>query len=118
MTQISTEIVTHKLKIKWEWTKYITRKVAESIFSQLTDSWNTISIVNPQTLTYIQKYKSEVELSPLDNETQTLEETLATHWLTESQKEEVRNLIKIRKEEYKTTSNWVLENIIKSIKKV
>jgi len=45
----------------------VTKKFAESLFEQILDQTKqTITIVNPKTLAYVTKYKSEIELIPLD----------------------------------------------------
>ena len=115
--KLSTDVITHKLKIKWEWTKYVTKKFAESLFEQILDQTKqTITIVNPKTLAYITKYKSEIELVPLDWENSDFEDLLYKYWLTESQKDEVRDIWNLRKKERKPRTNGVLKNIIEYIK--
>lgn len=116
-TELSADVITHKLKIKWEWTKYVTKKFAESLFEQIADQTKqTITIVNPKTLAYVTKYKSEIELIPLDWENSDFEDLLYKYWLTESQKDEVREIRNLRKKERKTRTNWVLKNIIEYVK--
>ena len=110
-TELSLEIISHKLIIKWIWTRYISKKFAENIFAQLSSKEWTITITNPQNLTYIQKYRSEVTLLPLDWEDKSLEDLLYMSWLSESKKEEIRGIIETRKSEKKK----VTENIIKEI---
>jgi len=115
--ELSTDVITHKLKIKWEPTKYITSKFAQELFAQIADpSKQTISIVNPKNFTYITKYKSEIELICLDWENSDFEDFLYKYWLTESQKEEVRDIRELRKKEKKPRTNWVLKNIIEYVK--
>ena len=116
-TELSADVITYKLKIKWEWTKYVTKKFAESLFEQIADQTKqTITIVNPKTLAYVTKYKSEIELIPLDWENSDFEDLLYKYWLTESQKDEVREIRNLRKKERKTRTNWVLKNIIEYVK--
>ena len=116
-TELSADVITHKLKIKWEWTKYVTKKFAESLFEQISDQTKqTITIVNPKTLAYVTKYKSEIELIPLDWENSDFEDFLYRYWLTESQKDEVRDIWTLRKKEKKPRTNGVLKNIIEYIK--
>lgn len=118
MTQLSTEVFTHRLKIKWEWTKYITRKLAESIFTQLNDpNSKTVVISNPKTLTYFQKYKTEVELFELKGEERSFEDTLHEQWLNEAEKDYIRGLWSQRKKDNKSTSNTILLDIIEKYKK-
>jgi len=115
--ELSADVITHKLKIKWEWTKYVTKKFAESLFEQILDQTKqTITIINPKTLAYVTKYKSEIELIPLDWENSDFEDILYRFWLTESQKEEVREIWDLRKKEKKPRTNWVLKNIIEYVK--
>ena len=115
--ELSADVITHKLKIKWEWTKYVTKKFAESLFEQILDQTKqTITIINPKTLAYVTKYKSEIELIPLDWENSDFEDILYRFWLTESQKEEVREIWDLRKKEKKPRTNGVLKNIIEYIK--
>ena len=116
-TELSADVITHKLKIKWEWTKYVTKKFAENLFEQISDQTKqTITIVNPKTIAYVTKYKSEIELIPLDWENSDFEDLLYKYWLTESQKDEVREIRNLRKKERKTRTNWVLKNIIEYVK--
>lgn len=114
--ELSTELITHKLKIKWEWVRYISKKMAENIFNQLSDNskWSIV-IANPETLTFITKYRSEVDLLPLDKETKDFEDILYMSWLSDNQKERVREIRDIRKQEKKQLSKWILDNIIISI---
>ena len=114
-TELSTDLISHKLIIKWIWTKYITKKFAEWIFAQLNSKeWN-ITIANPENLTYIQKYRSEVVLLPLDWEDKSLEDLLYLSWLSESKKEEVRHIIDQRKSEKKRITETIIKNIIESL---
>lgn len=116
-TELSSDVITHKLKIKWEWTKYVTKKFAENLFEQIADQTKqTITIINPKTLAYVTKYKSEIELIPLDWENSDFEDFLYRYWLTESQKDEVRDIWALRKKEKKPRTNWVLKNIIEYVK--
>lgn len=115
--ELSVDVITHKLKIKWEWVKYIWKKVAENIFNQLSDKNNsTITIANPNNLTYITKYRSEVDLIPLDKESKDFEDILYMSHLSEDQKEEVRDIWELRKKEKKHRSEGILKNIINSFK--
>ena len=115
---LSTDLITHKIKIKWEWVKYITKKFAENIFSQLNDqSKNTINIVNPRTLTYITKYKSEVDLIPLDQENKNFEDVIYMSWLTDTNKDVVRDIRLLRRKDRKSLSMVCLDQIIEDIKK-
>ena len=115
--ELSSDVITHKLKIKWEWTKYVTKKFAESLFEQILDQTKqTITIVNPKTLAYVTKYKSEIELIPLDWENSDFEDILYRFWLSERQKEEVREIWDLRKKEKKPRTNGFLKNIIEYIK--
>ena len=115
--ELSADVITHKLKIKWEWVRYITYKFAQELFEQIADnSKQTITIVNPKTFTYITKYKSEIEIVPLDWENSDFEDFLYTYWLSERQKEEVREIWEMRKKEKKPRTNGVLKNIIEYVK--
>ena len=115
--ELSADVITHKLKIKWEWVRYITYKLTQELFAQIADnSKQTITIINPKNLTYIIKYKSEIEIVPLDWENSDLEDLLYKYWLTESQKDEVRDIWNLRKKERKPRTNGVLKNIIEYIK--
>ena len=115
--ELSADVITHKLKIKWEWVRYITYKFAQELFAQIADnSKQTITIVNPKTFTYITKYKSEIEIVPLDWENSDFEDILYRFWLSERQKEEVREIWDLRKKEKKPRTNGVLKNIIEYIK--
>lgn len=114
--ELSTELISHKLIISWIWTKYITKRLAETIYKQLTSWEKTITISNPETLTFIQKYRSEVTLLPLEKEDKSLEDMIYMSWLSESKKDEVRAIIAIRKEEKKSIVNSVIKEIIESIR--
>lgn len=115
--ELSADVITHKLKIKWEWVRYITYKLTQELFAQIADnSKQTITIINPKNLTYIIKYKSEIEIVPLDWENSDFEDILYKYWLTESQKEEVRDIRELRKKEKKPRTNGVLKNIIEYVK--
>ena len=115
--ELSADVITHKLKIKWEWVRYITYKLTQELFAQIADnSKQTITIINPKNLTYIIKYKSEIEIVPLDWENSDFEDILYKNWLSERQKEEVREIWDLRKKEKKPRTNWVLKNIIEYIK--
>jgi len=117
-TNLSTEVFSHRLKIKWDNTRYITRNLAENIFLQLTDEEKkTIVIVNHKTLTYVHKYKSEVELTELVWEDKTFEDTLHHNWFKEHQKDYIREIWKQRKKDNKSTSNTVLQAVIESYKR-
>jgi len=115
--ELSADVITHKLKIKWEWVRYITYKLTQELFAQIADnSKQTITIINPKNLTYIIKYKSEIEIVPLDWENSDFEDILYKNWLSESQKEEVREIWDLRKKEKKPRTNGVLKNIIEYVK--
>lgn len=115
--ELSADVITHKLKIKWEWIKYVTKKFAESLFEQILDQTKqTITIINPKTLAYVTKYKSEIELIPLDWENSDFEDILYKNWLSERQKEEVREIWDLRKKEKRPRTNGILKNIIEYIK--
>lgn len=115
--ELSCDVITHKLKIKWEWIKYINKKLAEAIFTELADKEKTtITIANPKTLTYMIKYKSEVELIPLDKDTSDLEDLLYINSLTEYQKDRVREIWELRKKERKPRNLSNLKIIIEKVK--
>ena len=66
MTQISTQVFTHLLKIKGFPNKPITEKFAKHIYDQLVDTnTKTVVIANPETLTHITRYKNDIELLKL-----------------------------------------------------
>jgi len=114
-TELSTIVITHKLKIKWEWTKYISEKMAESIFKQFKDQkTKIITIVNEENFSFITKYKSEIDLIKLNSESRDFEDTLFLSWLSEERKETIRDIWGIRQKERKSRTNTVLQNIIKS----
>ena len=115
-TELSTDLISHKLIIKWIWTKYITKTFAEWIFNQLNWNEKTITIANQDNLTYIQKYRSEISLIPLDWEDKNIEDILYFSWLSESKKEQVRQIMSIRKKENKSISEGVLKQIIETYK--
>lgn len=117
MTQLSTEIFTHSLKIKWEWIHYIKKELAKSIYEQLNDpNTKTVTISNPKTLTYFQKYKTEVELRELKGEEKGFEDTLHQEGLNEAQKDYIREVWNQRKKDRKSTSNEVLLELIRIYK--
>ena len=117
MTQLSTEVLTHRLKIKWEGTRYITRKLAEHIFQQLSDqNSKTVTISNPKTLTYFQKYKTEVELFELKVEERSFEDMLHNAGLKEHEKDYIRSVWEERKKERKSTSDAVLQEMLRVYK--
>lgn len=113
MNEISTEVITHKLKIKWENPKYITNKQAEFVFNQLIDK-NTkmVTWINTQNKTYIQRYKTDVELIVLDDETRDIEDLLFLSWLSEQQKEDIRQIIADRKTKGQKTDKNTVQYII------
>lgn len=113
--ELSTELITHKLVIKWVWDRYITKKFAENIFNQLTNDKKTIKIINPKTLTFIEKYKNEVELYPLDDEEKSVEDKIALSWLSQRKKEELRQILETRKQDKKPITDKILDNIISSL---
>lgn len=115
--ELSTDIITHSLKIEWIGTRYIDRKFAEVIFKQLTDpNSKVVTIANPKTLTYIQKYKNEVTLLELDEETKDSEYYLWSSWLNETKKQAVRDKLDQRKKDWFKTSKWALQEIINTFK--
>ena len=115
--ELSTSLVTHKLVIKWEWIKYIWEDFAKWIFSQLANpEKKTITIANPETLLFITKYRSEIQLVPLDWENQSFEDKLEMDWLNDSQKEKMRNIWTQRKKENKSTHEDSFNEIIEAIK--
>lgn len=116
-SELSTEVITHRLNVKGEEDKYITKKWAEFIYRQLTDeNKNVIVISNPESLTYITRYKSEVNLIPLDWEKRSFEDTLFLSNLSNSQKEMVREIWESRGKEKKQRTNGILQNIISKVK--
>jgi len=116
--KLSKDVITHKLKIKWEWIKYISTKFAQNIFNQLQDpNKNIVQIVNPDKLLFITKYKSEVDLIKLDPENTSFEDTLFMSWLSESQKERVRSIWDLRKKERKARNQINLKYLIEEIQK-
>lgn len=115
--ELSTDIITHSLKIEWIWTKYITKKLAETIFKQLMNpDSKVVTIANDKTLTYIQKYKNEVTLLELDEETKDNEYYIYISWLPESKKQAVRDKLEQRKKDWFKTSKWALQEIINTFK--
>lgn len=116
-TELSTELVTHKLEIKGEPTRYITKKQAEYIFTQLTDKEKTqVEIISKETLTYLTPYKRDVKLIQLWAEDKTFEDKLILSWLWNTDKERVREIWNLRKKEGKAQTDWVLQNIIDSFR--
>lgn len=116
-TELSTDVITHILEVKWEEPKYIKKKQAEAIFSQIADKNKaTISFYNEKNLTFLEFYKRDIKLKKLDTEKSNFEDILFRAWLTESQKEEVRQIWEERKKEKKKTTVWVLENVIDFVK--
>ena len=117
MTQLSTEIFTHSLKIKWEWIHYIKKELAKSIYEQLNDpNTKTVTISNPKTLTYFQKYKTEVELFELKVEERSFEDMLHNAGLKEHEKDYIRSVWEERKKERKSTSDAVLQEMLRVYK--
>ena len=115
--ELSTDIITHSLKIEWIGTKYIWKKLAEIIYNQLTNpDLKVVTIANPKTLTYIQKYKNEVTLLELDEETKDTEYYIYISWLSESKKQAVRDKLEQRKKDWFKTSKWALQDIINIFK--
>lgn len=115
--ELSTDIITHSLKIEWIGVKFIDRKFAEIIFKQLTDpNSKVVTIANPKTLTYIQKYKNEVTLLELDEETKDTEYYIYVSWLSEAKKQAVRDKLEQRKKDWFKTSKWALQEIINTFK--
>lgn len=115
--ELSKNVITHKLTIKWVWIKYIWKEFAENIFFQLEGKENKkIVIKDKKSLTYIEKYKWEVELIPLDKENKSFEDKIHLTWLNEEQKEKFRNIWKQRKKENKSTWEVSFNEIIQAIK--
>ena len=115
--ELSTSLITHKLVIKWEWIKYIWEDFAKWIFSQLANpEKKTITIANPETLLFITKYRSEIQLVPLDNENQSFEDKLEMYWMNEWQKNKMRNIWDQRKKDNKSLHEDSFIMIIKEIK--
>ena len=115
--ELSTNVITHKLQIKWENPKYITKKQADMIFEQIADKEKaTVTFINPKNSTFFEFYKRDIKISKLDEEKADFEDILYRFWLTESQKEEVREIWDLRKKEKKPRTNGVLKNIIEYIK--
>ena len=116
-TELSTELITHKLQIKGESTRYISKETAEMIFSQLTDeSLTRVNIINQKTLTYISAYKWDVRLTPIEWEEKNFEDTLFASCLSHEKKERVRIMWNNRKNEWLPQTDGVLRNIIESFK--
>lgn len=116
-TELSTDVITHKLQIKWENTKYITKKQADEIFEKIADKEKaTISFISEKNSTFVEFYKRDIKISKLDSEKADFEDFLYRYWLTESQKEEVREIWDLRKKEKKPRTNGVLKNIIEYVK--
>lgn len=115
--ELSKDVITHKLKIKGQDVRYITKEMAKSLFKQLDDdSKKLVTIKNSKTLTFMSKYKSEVEILPLDWEDSNFEDKLYISGLSEFQKVKVREIWEGRKKEKKIRTDWVLKNIIESVK--
>lgn len=116
-TEITKEVITHILKIKWEWVKYISKILAENIFKQLSDpNKKTIIITNANNFTYIQKYRNELVLIPLDKDNKDFEYLLYASWLPEHTKDRIREIWDLRKKEHKSLSDDVLKKIIEKYK--
>lgn len=116
MTQLSTQVFTHFLKIKWLKDRPVTEKFAKTIFDQLIDENNkTVRIVNPESLTYIQRYKNDIELIKLWDWDNTLEDTMYSKWLSDSDKERFRGIWKQRQKEWKSTSDTVMQEMIQAL---
>lgn len=97
-TELSTNVITHKLQIKWENPKYITKKQADEIFSQIADKEKaTVTFINTKNSTFFEFYKRDIKISKLDSEKADFEDILFRAWLTEGQKEEVRQIWKKEK---------------------
>lgn len=109
---LSVDVITHRLKIKGLDTKYIPKKFAEHIFAQIMDERTEhIEIINPENLTYIRKYKSEIELVPIEWEEKNTEDIIYASWLNKDQKESLRVIFWERRKDNKP----VTENIIREI---
>lgn len=117
MTQeLSKSLITHKLVINWIGTKYIDKDFATYIFNQLNDKNQKVIIIsNPETLTYFQKYKNEIELLPLDKNSKDFEDILFMSWLSEEKKQEVREILQQRKSDKKPITETIIRNIINSL---
>ena len=72
--------------------------------------------INPKNSTFFEFYKRDIKISKLDEEKADFEDILYKYWLTESQKEEVRDIRELRKKEKKPRTNGVLKNIIEYVK--
>jgi|GEM_PF-2357230 len=91
--------------------------MADDIFNQLADkNLTSITIANPKTLTFLIKYKNEVDLIPLDKESADLEDLLYLNNLNDYQKEKVRDIRDMRKKERKPRNIGNLKIIIEMIK--
>lgn len=112
-TELSTELVTHKLKIKWMDAKYITYKTAQEVFKQIVNpDQSTVTILNPENLTFISKYKSEVELIPLEWDEKTIEDVIFTSWISKYNKEKLRLKLAGRKKDNLPITEWIVLEII------
>jgi len=115
--ELSKDVITHKLVIKWELTKYIWEEFAKWIFSQLANpEKKTITIANPESLLFITKYRSEVQLIPLNNDTRTFEDKLNMYWLKDFQKERFRSIWEERKRTNKSIWDISFKKIVEAIK--
>ena len=116
MTQLSTQVFTHFLKIKWLKDRPVTEKFAKTIFDQLVDESNkTVRIVNPESLTYIQRYKNDIELIKLWDWDNTLEDSMHLAGLKDHEKERFRGIWGQRKKEWKSTSDTVMQDMIQAL---
>ena len=82
----------------------------------MDENTKTVTITNSNTLTYISKYKSEVELTELQGEDKSFEDSLHHAGLKEHQKEYIRSIWEQRKKDRKTMSDTVLQAMIKTYK--
>ena len=115
MTQLSTQVFTHLLKIKGFPNKPITEKFAKHIYDQLVDpNTKTVVIANPETLTHITRYKNDIELVKLWEGENMLEDMMHTYWLKEHEKDHFRKIWEDRKKERKSTSNEVMEKMLQA----
>lgn len=111
---LSVDLITHKLKIKWFDIKYIDRKLAQNIFDQIINpELKSITILNPETLTFISRFKAEIELIPIEWEEKTIEDIIYTSMLNKFEKERLRLILADRKKENKPVTEWIVKEILK-----
>jgi len=114
-TDISCDVITHRLKIKWMDVKYITYKTAQNIFDQIVNpDQSSVTILNPENLTFISKYKSDIELIPIEWMEKTAEDLIYSKWLSKSEKETLRIILEARKKDNQPITEWIIINIIEA----